>query len=472
MRSIFVLTVLWPIVLVAPSFASDTVPTVTGPITGGAHGRPFTAALIDLAKFGYVEEEFFIAGTATRYGVKAGGALTSDGRWNVVAEGHEPYKTRFLVRRPLDRKRFNGTAVVEWMQSSAGFDKDVNWNWQKAEFLRDGYVWIGVSAQREGVDGSPTKAGSPFADLVRWDPERYGSLHIPSESLSYDIYAQIAKAIASPKARSGVDSLDGLTVKQVLAIGDTFAADHLVVVYNALQPIAHPFDGYFIGWRHIPSATPLSDDTPMPSIVKLRTDIETPVIVVNTGAEALPHYPARQPDGRTYRLWEIAGSAHTNAYWIAQMYAINQRDFGMPVPHCDHPFNTVPNQYVMNAAVHALARWAKGGPPPASAPPLAISGTPPAIETDAFGNSAGGVRLPEVEVPIAHYQAGGDRSCAGGSGFTDPLPSDELEKLYPAHQAYVEKYIAAAKRAKQAGFLLAADAAEGIATARDAKVPK
>ncbi|HLG87966.1 MAG TPA: alpha/beta hydrolase domain-containing protein [Alphaproteobacteria bacterium] len=472
MRSIVVLTIFWLLALVTPSIGAATPPTVTGPITGGTQGRPFTAALVDLAKFGYVEEEYFIAGMAARYGVKPGGVLAADGRWDVVAEDREPYKTRFLVRRPSDRKRFNGTVVVEWMQSSAGFDKDVNWNWQKAEFLRDGYVWIGVSAQREGVDGSPPKPGSPFVDLVRWDPERYGSLHIPSESLSYDIYAQVAKAVASPQARTGVDPLDGLAVKKVLAIGDTFAADHLVVVYDALQPIAHPFDGYFIGWRHIPGAAPLADSVPMPAVVKLRTDLDAPVFVVNTGAEALPHYPARQPDGRTYRLWEIAGSAHTNAYWIAQMYAINKRDFGMPIPHCDRPFNTVPNQYVMNAAIHALARWAKGGPSPPSAPPIAISGTPPAVQRDRFGNSAGGVRLPEVEVPIARYEIGGDRSCPGGSGFTDPLPADELEKLYPTHEVYEEKYAAAAKRAEQAGFLLPADAVEGIATAHSAHIPR
>src|SRR5579862_1089385 len=102
MRSVFVLTILWLAILAAPSFGADTLPTVTGPITGGMHGRPFTSALVDLAKFGYVEEEFFIAGTAARYGVKLGGALTSDGHWDVVAEGHDPYKTRFLVRRPLN----------------------------------------------------------------------------------------------------------------------------------------------------------------------------------------------------------------------------------------------------------------------------------------------------------------------------------------------------------------------------------
>src|SRR5262245_47705357 len=38
--------------------ADVATPTVTGPITGGLHGRPFTSATFDLAAFGYVEEEY------------------------------------------------------------------------------------------------------------------------------------------------------------------------------------------------------------------------------------------------------------------------------------------------------------------------------------------------------------------------------------------------------------------------------
>src|SRR5262245_376465 len=72
-------------------------PTVTGPIPGvtpgdPSHNYPFFATDVDLASRGYIEQEFFIEGTA------AGAA----------------YRSRIVVRRPASPLAFNGTAVVEW----------------------------------------------------------------------------------------------------------------------------------------------------------------------------------------------------------------------------------------------------------------------------------------------------------------------------------------------------------------------
>jgi hypothetical protein len=451
---------------IASAAAAISVPAVTGPIVGGDHGRPFTAALDDLAKAGYREDEYFLEGEATEFTPKPGTSLGSDGIWSVVSGAPQGYKTRILVRRPIDANRFNGTVVVEWMQSSAGFDKDVNWNWQSPEFMRGGYAWVGVSAQREGVDGSPPSSKNLFKDLVRWDPARYGSLHIPSEGLSYDIFSQVGRVVGPNRPKAPVDAMSGLVVQKVLPIGDTFAADHLVTYYNAVQPLAGVFDGFFIGWRHISSAAPLTADSQVPAVVRLRPDIPVPVIVVNTMAEAPPHSPARQPDSDLYRLWEIAGAAHTNAYWAPKMFAVMNRDFAVPVPVCPQPFNMVPNQYVMNAAIHWLDRWVRGAGMPPIIAPLSVSDSPPAIVPDSFGNSAGGARLPEVTVPIARYEVGGDPHCPGGSGFTRGLTPVELKALYPTPGDYLSKYTEAAKAAVKGGYLLPPDAEEAIASAK------
>ena len=452
----------------ARALAADAMPVVTGPITGGEHGRPFTAAIDDLAAAGYREDEFFLEGQASEFAPKPGTTLGTDGAWSVVPENPQPYKTRILVRRPIDPKRFNGTVVVEWMQSSAGFDKDVNWNWQSPEFLRDGYAWVGVSAQRQGVDGSSPSATNRFKDLVRWDPARYGSLHIPSEGAGYDIFSQVGRVVGPNRPKSPADPMGGLAVQKVLPIGDTFAADHLVVYYDAVQPLAHVFDGFFIGWRHVAGGAPLSETVQTPSVIRVRTDLSAPVFVVNTMAEAVPHAAARQADSDRYRLWEIAGAAHTNAYWAPKMFAIMNRDFAVPVPACPQPFNSVPNQYVMNAAVHWLARWVRSDGMPPRLPPLTLSGSPPEIVPDSFGNSAGGARLPEVTVPIARYEKGGDPNCPGGSGYTLAFPANQLKALYPDAGDYAAKYAAAAGAAVKAGYLLAPDAEEAVAKARRA----
>ena len=40
---------------------------VTGPVSGGQHGRPFGASTRDLSAEGYVEEEYFFSGQAPVY---------------------------------------------------------------------------------------------------------------------------------------------------------------------------------------------------------------------------------------------------------------------------------------------------------------------------------------------------------------------------------------------------------------------
>ena len=453
--------------------AESAQPAVSGPITGGTHGYPFTAASMDLSQVGYVEREYFIAGTATVYGPAAGTTFGSDGAWQVAATGSKPYKTRILVRVPADAARFNGTVVVEWFQASAGFDKDVNWMWQKGEITRAGYAWVGVSAQRESVNGTPqAPAGTAFKDLLRWDSARYGSLDIPSEDVAFDIFAQVGKIVGASRAKMAPDPLGGLKVEKVIAVGDTFAADKLVAYYNAVQPLTRAYDGFFIGSRHIKGASPLAEGVTMPEIVRLRTDVSTPVIIMNTDAEVLAHFPARQPDSANYRLWEVAGAAHTNAYWAPQMFGVIQRDLGTPIPVCEAAFNSVPNHYVMNAALAHLNRWVRGGAAAPSFPPVQVSGSPLTLEKDAYGNTLGGIRLPEVTVPVARYEARSDRKCAAGSGFTVALPPETLAMLYPTRTDYAAKYKAAAEGAVSAGVLLRADADAAIKAAEMAHVPK
>lgn len=62
------------------------------------------------------------------------------------------------------------------------------------------------------------------------------------------------------------------------------------------------------------------------------------------------------------------------------------------------------------------------------------------------------MRLPEVEVPTAHYV--GNAGPGELSGSTEPFTPDQLRKLYPTHTAYVAKISAAAGSALRAGVIL------------------
>jgi alpha/beta hydrolase family protein len=74
-----------------------------------------------------------------------------------------PYKTRIVVRRPADAKRFNGTVLVEWDNVTNGFDAEKVWFFSWEQMVRAGYAWVGVSAQQFGVNALKTFSTARYA---------------------------------------------------------------------------------------------------------------------------------------------------------------------------------------------------------------------------------------------------------------------------------------------------------------------
>ena len=79
----------------------------------------------DLATLGYEETEYAVSGTAQSYELK--GERGADGKWDVGPGAEAPFRTRIVVRRPIDPARFSGTVVVEWHNVSAGIDAAPDW---------------------------------------------------------------------------------------------------------------------------------------------------------------------------------------------------------------------------------------------------------------------------------------------------------------------------------------------------------
>jgi hypothetical protein len=455
---------------VAVAADSGSSATLRGPISGGTHERPFAAAVQDLAAHGYVETEYFMEGKAHGYGPVAGSALGSDGRWTVEPAKREPYATRILIRQPIDPEQSSGTLWLEWLQPTAGFDKDVNWNWHHEEYMRRGHTWVGVSTHHKSVDGLAQDVGfsSPLSDvfktLVQWDPVRYRTLHIPSDDLSYDIYTQAARALGPERSMGKQDPLRGLDVEAVIAVGNTESADRLVTYYNAVHPLAGAVDGFLVESRYSKSA-PLADGSEVPSVVRVRTDLATPIIVLNTDSNAVSHASQRQPPAESYRLWEVAGTSHTNAFWAPSMSKHMERDLGVSPGTCEGA-NEVPVEAVGNAAMRHLDGWARGGEPAPSFPPVTVSGDPPEISLDEFGNSKGGIRLPQLLVPADRFSHASNPGCAGGGGTTTPFPAARMKALYGSREVYLEKHAGAIEASVEAGVLLPEDAEKILERAR------
>jgi len=472
--------------LVAGAFAfvgaAAAAPTVT-PVAGAPQ---FALGATDLATAGYVMEEFFLAGTATSY--RRAGPLGADGKWDAVAADSAPYVTRIVVIRPADAGAFNGTALVEWLNVSGGMDAAPDWMAAHREILRDGYAYIGVSAQKVGVEGGG-RSLTPGQPLKQQNPARYGQLSHPGDAWAFDIFSEAGRAA---RGQGSARVLGPLTARRVIAMGESQSAIFLTTYVNAVDPLARVYDGFLIHSRFgsAPSVEGVSNlggaQTDTPPAVRFRDDLRVPVLTLLTetdvlgGAQLAGYLGADQPDGANLRVWEVPGTAHADAYlfggWaldtglasaprVAEALKPSRTVAGTVVAL---PINTAPqHHYVLEAAIKSLDFWIRAGEPPPQAARLAMLPAGPAgavrFDVDANGNVKGGVRTPWVDVPLARLSGVGNSGGPLGFlvGVTEPFDATKRAQLYPGGKAnYLARFDVALRASIRAGFILPADMEE------------
>lgn len=452
---------------------------VTGPVTGGM-GKMFSATIVDLAAYGYAEEEFFFEGDADSY--KLQDNMTMDGKWALAKSNKAYFKSRMIVRRPVDAKKYNGTVIIEWLNVSAGADGDPGFMYNSQEILREGYAWVGVSAQAVGIQGGGFAMMQGVPPLKKYDPERYGSLNHPGDAYSYDIYTRAARVVKG--IAGNVDVLGGLKPRFLIAYGESQSAMRLVSYVNGVHPIAGTFNGFFIHSR-FSSGTPFDNNmqvfSSMP--VHIRDDIEEKVFQFETEGDvfgmtgASGFYTARQADTDRIRTWEVAGTAHADAYILDFNNKPAGQEFSVSAMMPCKDVNEGPQQYVVRTALHALNLWVTKGIEPATGKPLKTDESGKPI-TDEHGNTVGGIRTPAVDVPIATLK--GQRESDGTDmanmmcsmfGQTIPFTPEKLLELYPTHDDYVKKVRDSAQKAREAGFLLNYEETAIVSEAQASSVP-
>jgi hypothetical protein len=440
-------------------------------LTGG-NGVFLASATPFVPSDGWEEHEYVAAGTATSY--TAPGPIPLDGRVELTADRTADYRTRVLVRRPTDPAAFDGTVVVEWLNVSGGVDAAPDYTYLAPELQRTGTVWVGVSAQLIGVEGGKVavvaRAGIDAVGkgIAKIDPARYGSLDHPGDDFSYDIYTQVARALRGDAAAA---ALGGLRPERVLAIGESQSAFALTTYADGVQPLTDAYDGFLI---HSRAAAPLPLTTTggaadiagsiAATPAQIRTDLDVPVLMVETETDVtsvLGYYAARQDDTDRIRLWEVAGTAHADK---AQMGPLADT---MP---CGATVNDGPQRFGVRTALHALDAWVRTGeaPPPAPRFEVSTASGAPVIVRDADGIAVGGIRYPQVTVPVATLS--GEKGPTGGVicmllGTTVPFSAQRLAQLYPSGTAYLDAYTKATDDSIAAGWTLAGDRDQILADA-------
>ena len=418
------------------------VPNVTGPVPVTGDSYPFLATDQDLEKYGYVEEEYFIEGDGYTYDTS--GPYTQTATRN-VGDGTYPFKTRLVVRRPANSADANGKVVAEWNNVTA--TQDIEWNWfGDPEFmLKNGYTFVGVTAQNTGVNS-----------LLAFNPTRYAGLTVngngalANDDLSYDVFGAAVNAIKGNG--TGVDPMGGIEADMVIASGESQSCGRLSTHYNEIQPLQNIVDAYLL--------------TVCTSV--LREDrAEKAIRIITESENRTPRPVSTYPDTSSIRHWEVAGASHLPRLAWDNVAPLLNRDFLPITVECTKfPLSLVQWPFTANRAIDGLVEWVKQD----VAPPVAPRGQydfSDELERDQYGIALGGIRYPELRVPTAVND--GVNSAAPGSSFfslfcgllgsSTPFEQPVLGSLYTDFADYVNQYANAADDFLKTGFILPEDVA-------------
>lgn len=477
------------------------LPTVAGPIPVTPASFPFLASdhdaePIDIVRYGYTEQEYFVSGRANVYSWPDLKTLTVD------ASG--PYTTRILIRRPSDPARFSGNVRIEPLNPTAGHDLDAEWEIAHDGFMRNGDAYVGITIKPVTITA-----------LKKFDPTRYGRLSManprPSQQrctplspssdkdsedgLAWDIISQVGRLIKSEVPQN---PLRDLRIRNSDLTGWSQSASYDVTYLNAISGHATMpdttsiFDGYLPGAGSY-AGTPINQCAPMIPVgdprVRYNPPGGQPVVIVTTPTD---FYTAASSDRRTdrpadsdtphrrVRLYEIGGGCHVpmdHARNFPSTPELVQAGFP-PFTNFVYPLSSFPLHAVLDAAFANLDDWVtkRIAPPHASRLTVADPSVwPVRAARDEYGNPIGGVRTPNVDVPIATYIERGPtvHNTTEGyyAGYDIPFAPGYLKILYPTHQDYVDKVTADVHTLINQHWLTPYDGNQLISQAQTANIP-
>ncbi len=395
----------------------------------------------------YSEREYLMSGVAGTYS----GTVTDP---KPVSAAGTPYTTRILVRLPTDPAKFSGRVFIEPFNTSGGAEEDVVWAQVGPMLEASGDAWVGVTVRASAV-----------TQLQSFDPVRYGGLTIPVNDVEWDMLRQLGGLLKQGGSGSVLPRpatyayLGGYSQSSVDVATFASGFSHTTrmsdgsPVYAGYLPAAHAAS--YTDLQSGTSALPKFEFRPMPTVGVPVIDLETQSDVEGFKADISPGLTYTNPASSTvrradsdtttdkYRLYELAGAPHAPY-----------------IPGCDGTGSTFPTAYFLSGAITLLYRWAEHGEAPPTAPriKLATTGQVATSAVDSAGNAVGGLRSPELDVPLASYEA---HSTPGAicelSGRETPLPTAQLTERYGSVDAYMTTFTKSLDATIAKGFLRSAD---------------
>lgn len=474
------------------------------PVTMDSYPFQTAAKKCNFDQIGYIEDEYFMSGTADIYS-----EADADHKVEAVYK-NAPYTTRLLVRRPRNVIKFSGNVVIEILNASAMMDIDRMWVNSWKYFTRNGDIYIGITSKGHVVDALKRFDEKRYA-AINWDnpmPERkipeesspFGFLEQYESGLYWDMQTDLAKLLQSISELNPIRHYGKcyLYLAGWSQSGSYMSRTIHSFSYRQENMVDGPlFDGYLeAGAASALAPTNAYEMTqegffgngtiPKGGVIMSRE----PYICINTESENrganwigdsdLPDYK--------FRTYQIAGTSHDSYYNIVEYYEghlfedAKKASCELKFGGCEgEPLNT-PYEFVFNAAFRNLYSWVRDGVPAPHAPKIDVVPAKPQDfdaltvmlssgkmkyenHKDAFGNTTGGIRMAALDYPVGVYKSYSVRennSYDAMFGTLYPFSLDKLKGLYGTLSHYKDLVNQSAEETIALGFLLKEDKEEYV----------
>lgn len=412
--------------------------------------QPSLTALADVATKGfhvwnvqpidYVAEEFMVSGVSniwesTSVLDTAGGGSSSEAAFNYLQHtpnstprkvtGSGPYTTRIVLYRPRDMAKFNGVTVIE----------PIHTNHETYHYV---FNTISRFYGQRGIAVMMVLHPQSFPVMMKADAQRYGSLAMKDWTQFWGSIMQLGALLKSEQT-----PLRAVT-KRLYMTGYSFTGMLTATFANFYHDLARHPDGRPIFDGYLPHGNNYYTQP-----------LDVPVIRVNsqgdfnyfTNSSYNPF--ARVPDSndpwnRT-RRYEIAGAQHGTLsppeegaaippFWNAEMDSPCWSKYPPGAKFHDMIFL----RPVWEMAVVHMEDWITRNIPPPRAPWITISKDTKHAEYDQDGNAIGGLRMPDLQVPVAIYGIG-ENECRL-RGYMIPFSTEKLRARYSTKANYLKLY--------------------------------
>ena len=463
------------------------LPKFTGPIPVRADSVPWGTAMDGGARealvkhHGYLEEEYFLSGTANVYGPgnKAGarpGASPLEFADEMrplaaLVRSDVPYTTRALMLRPKDLGTFSGNAHL------IPFHNLISLASVERNLLRNGDVWIGLEVNggtRFGVEERPSGG---IAHLKGFNARRYAELSIPAGQPSdwpdlqpgrlgeafktinfgkrdgdHNIFRQeisrsyaqgpdiMTQAAALLRSGGPTSPLAGHKVRRIFTNGasgqSTILAPYIDFHHEAaLKLLGHvPFDGYMIRVGAMPVHRPTKSILVLVQSEAEVVDIKPPQLAKLTDS-----------DDPMFRYYEIPGVGHglsarpNVAERTSQVVPAGVQGLSdVAGPSEYEPLDKITLPVIWGMWRNAYDWLEKGVPMPRAPRVTRDAKASDGIARDRFDNALGGIRLPWMDVPDARY-VGVISEKNPLEGGMKPFSESTMNELYGSRQAWQSK---------------------------------